>query len=354
MSVLKHYDYLIVGQGLAGSLLAWSLINSGQRVLVVDNLHPAAASRVAAGLINPVTGKRLVMQPDVGVQLSAARDCYQALAKQFKQTFLHDKPMLRLFDSDEIIQAWQRRRTHTQYAEYLGEELDANNCGYPNGGFIQHKTGYLAIASLLEVLRNWLQDQSALLEAEFDYADLQLSSPLRWHTFQVKTVIFCEGAAALDNPWFRALPWLPAQGEILTLRTTHKLPRWIINAGRWLLPLANGYFKLGATYLWPAERRQLAAEITDAGKTSLLNSLGQLFPGLNTFEIISQQAGIRPATEDKQPFIGFHPQHSNLAIFNGFGSRGSLLIPFYARHFTDVLLQATDLQTNVDVQRIAK
>ncbi len=51
------FDFLIVGQGLAGSLLAWELMQRGAKVLIVDNGMPNA-SQVAAGLINPITGMR--------------------------------------------------------------------------------------------------------------------------------------------------------------------------------------------------------------------------------------------------------------------------------------------------------
>ncbi|HBA65740.1 MAG TPA: FAD-dependent oxidoreductase, partial [Methylococcaceae bacterium] len=52
-------DFLIVGQGLAGSLLAFELIQRNAQVMVVDDGRENA-SEVAAGLINPVTGIRLV------------------------------------------------------------------------------------------------------------------------------------------------------------------------------------------------------------------------------------------------------------------------------------------------------
>ena len=52
-------DYLIIGQGLAGSLLAWELIQRRCSVVVVDNGNENA-SQIAAGLINPITGMRFV------------------------------------------------------------------------------------------------------------------------------------------------------------------------------------------------------------------------------------------------------------------------------------------------------
>ncbi|HHH13042.1 MAG TPA: FAD-dependent oxidoreductase, partial [Thiolapillus brandeum] len=37
MSQNGNYDFLVLGQGLAGSLLAWRLLRRGRRVLVMDD-----------------------------------------------------------------------------------------------------------------------------------------------------------------------------------------------------------------------------------------------------------------------------------------------------------------------------
>ena len=100
---MTHYNNLIIGQGLAGSLLAWHLLQADQSVMVIDNDNPCAASRVAAGLINPVTGKRLVKASGVESHLATARACYAEFGKQFGQVYLHEKPMLRLFDSEDHV-----------------------------------------------------------------------------------------------------------------------------------------------------------------------------------------------------------------------------------------------------------
>ena len=56
---MRNVDYMIVGQGLAGSLVACLLEMQRKRVLVIDNAHRTAASMAAAGIMNPITGKRL-------------------------------------------------------------------------------------------------------------------------------------------------------------------------------------------------------------------------------------------------------------------------------------------------------
>ena len=347
-----HYNNLIVGQGLAGSLLAWRLMQAGQSVMLIDNDNPCAASRVAAGLMNPVTGKRLVKDPMVESYLTAARECYAELGEQFGQDYLHEKPMLRLFDNAKFKQVWQKRKAEPGYQQFIGEELGPVECGYPQGGFLQYQTAYLSVTLLLNSIRQWLIDHSSMMITEFDYRGLKLSELVRWHDLTADRLIFCEGARISKNPWFSSLPMQPAKGEILTGRSRNKLPQRIINGGQWLLPLVDGIFKLGATYEWPTAGKPLLEEPSKDGKATLLNALHRLYPGLHDYEIISHDVGIRPNSRDKRPYLGFHPEHPRLAIFNGFGSRGSLLIPYYAQHFIDVLLNGARLAPDVDIKRV--
>ena len=57
MTVQK--DVIIIGQGVVGSLLAMQLLKMGMRVMVMDDSAHIGATQVAAGLINPLYGKRL-------------------------------------------------------------------------------------------------------------------------------------------------------------------------------------------------------------------------------------------------------------------------------------------------------
>jgi glycine/D-amino acid oxidase-like deaminating enzyme len=67
--------------------------------------------------------------------------------------------------------------------------------------------------------------------------------------------------------------------------------------------------------------------------------------------VVRQDAGIRPGTLDKQPFIGSHPAKEYASIFNGFGSTGALKIPYYADQFTRHLLHAAPLPASVNINR---
>ena len=76
---MKSADYIIVGQGLAGTLLAHDLLENNQSVLIIDKPHAAMASRVAAGLFNPVGVKRCIRSWRADDFLSFAIERYKFL-----------------------------------------------------------------------------------------------------------------------------------------------------------------------------------------------------------------------------------------------------------------------------------
>lgn len=345
-------DTLIIGQGLAGSLLAMELLERGERVLVVDDGHRSAASTAAAGLLNPVTGQRLVKIAGVDDCLPQAHRRYRALEVLLGRPLLVEKPMWRLFRTEREQEAWERRSADPAYSAYLGERLAPAALQppfvAPQGGFIQTQTGYLDTNALLAGIRAHLQAAGCYRSQHIDYALLQPGEEgVRFDGIACARVIFCEGYKAQHNPWFDWLPFQPAKGEILSLQINTPLPDAIINAGKWLMPRGGDDYRLGATY----ERERLDEQPTEAGRTELLAALPQLFAPLPVYRVTDHRAGVRPNTRDKQPFIGLHPQQPQLGIFNGFGSKGSLLIPWHAARFAEALHGGQELPEEVDIRR---
>ena len=84
--------YLIIGQGLAGSALALELINRGERVLVVDRQDPGSSSRVAAGLITPLTGKGMNPAWRQREYLDIAKGYYRKLESESGRKLYHSTP----------------------------------------------------------------------------------------------------------------------------------------------------------------------------------------------------------------------------------------------------------------------
>ena len=340
-------DYLIIGQGLAGSLLAWELIQRQQKVLIIDN-GKENASLVAAGLINPVTGMRFVKSTDVDQLLPSARHYYQQLSLYFQKEFYIEKTMLRLLRNDKELSACQKRQQHPEYQDYLSEIIPTNSKIHSTHGILkQQQTGYLLTQALLTALKNYFISINAYQTTELHYDEIRLSPLLQWQNIKPKQVIFCEGHHANNNPWFAYLPFQPVKGEIITATSTQKIQQNILNYGHWFIPLDTYQFRTGATF----DRVNLNTSPTLEAKETLFNSLKGVYPDLSIDCILNQQAGIRPTTQDKQPFIGHHPNHYNLSIFNGFGAKGSLQIPWYCQRFVDNLLNNSPIPNAGDILR---
>ena len=343
-------DFLIIGQGLAGSLLAWELIQRGCKIIIIDN-GLENASQIAVGLINPITGMRFVKSSNVDTLLPVAKQCYSNLADFFQQSFYIEKPMLRIFDSTNDLKNAAKRFNNPDYLAYLNtlqtQQNTIENLAVPFGFLEQRQTGYLLTRHLLSNLKAFFIEKNSYRQTAFDFQDLQFEPSLCWQDIHPKQIIFCEGYQATQNPWFSWLPFQPVKGEILTLQHLTKLPDKILNYGSWLIPLDEQHIRIGATF----DRDNLNTEITEHGKQSMLSKLKQLSTELNQVNLLNHQANIRPCTLDKQPFIGRHPQYPQLAIFNGFGAKGSLQIPGYSQQFADTLLNNTPLPSSCNSQR---
>lgn len=343
-------DVLIVGQGLAGSLLALELLRRHFRIMVVDD-GAENASKVAAGLINPITGRRLLKSEDVDKLLPAAMACYQELSDRFNQRFFVALPMLRVLKNAKEQALAQCRLVEIGYQAFLhGYQMNVHGVNSPCGLLQQSQTGYLKIEPLLAAVRDYLIANSSYRNTRLDYAEIVLKPRLAWRDLQPKHLVFCEGHHAIANPWFGSLPFQPVKGQILSCHTRAVFPRQILNFGHWLIPLTQTHFKLGATF----EPGIIDTKPTVDAQQLLLQSLHQVCSGLQPIEITEHRAGVRPATLDKQPFIGTHPCYGNLHIFNGFGTKGSLAIPWYARRFVDALTEQLPLPSRCDIRRYAQ
>jgi len=340
-------DFLIIGQGLAGSLLAWELIKRKQQVIIVDN-GEINASQVAAGLINPVTGMRFVKSFDVDLLLPFAKNSYQQLTQYFQQDFYIEKTMLRLLRNEKELLACQKRLIQPDYQQYL-EKITASTSSInaSHGILNQTQTGYLLTQSLLSNLKHYFISNNCYIKTHICYDEITLSPIVRWKNFQPKNIIFCEGHMATHNPWFSYLPFQAVKGEIITATSTQPIQQNILNYGHWFIPLDDYQFRTGATF----DREDLSSNTSQAAKETLLSSLKQAYTTLPNSSIVKHQAGVRPSTLDKQPFIGKHPQHNSLHIFNGFGAKGSLQIPFYCHALANSLLVNETIPSSCNILR---
>ncbi len=319
---------IIIGGGLAGSLLAWAMKQKGIDFHLYADKKPCA-SRVAAGLINPVTGQRFVLAERTPEMLSFAKAFYRDIEQALGVQFFHVKTMKRLFLSQKEQENCKKRLKTDKYTNYLKEEIPPQTLNAEHSGITQAQTAWLDTNTLLDALHQYFEQHDCITYTDFS----------NHHTKQ--HIIYCEGHHMQHNPLFSWLPLQAAHGEIITCNSDKALPDYIINKGKWLLPFSKHECRIGATY----ETAIKTPTVQEASKQQLLKFAESIFTEPHRFEVTKHQAGIRPTTLDKHPFIGTHPKLKNRHIFNGFGSRGCLMIPWFAHQWITLHIpQETNIQ----------
>jgi glycine oxidase len=350
VSEKKVYDYLVVGSGLAGSVLAFELDQRGKRVLLIGNKYNHS-SGVAAGLFNPVTGKVLSRTWQAEEVFSQLHHFYTKAEKETAQYFFHPTPIYRPFLSIEEQNEWMGKSASPDWAVFI-EKIYTTNAGWkgvkdPFGGLLLKQTGFLNTIAFMEAIMNYFHQKHQFLEETILYEKLNITAhSILYNDFESANIIFCEGTHALQNPYFNWLPIRSLKGETLTVQTD--LPEnVIINRGIYGVPVEKGVFKLGATY----ETRDLSPNTTAKG----LEELEEKFKELISLPYLAlhQEWGYRPTTPDRRPIIGEHPEYKNVMVCNGLGTKGVSLAPFVAHLMAEFLVAGLRLPAYdaVDVSR---
>ncbi len=330
-------DFLIIGHGLAGAILSFELMRRGKSVLVFDQNDPNSASRIAAGIINPVTGHRLNITDKFSEFYPAAKRFYRDFEQHHKTSVFQHEPQSRLIKNQGQYDFLQKRLNDPAYADVLGDyDEQPDHFLIPQFGAIEvNQSATINTELLLETSQLHLQNVDALRLQSVDYATIATEPDgFRLEGAKAKQLIFCEGYQATNNPWLAKLPFKLAKGEIIDLKLDSPLP--YLSWGHWLIPRADSqHARLGSSYDW----NDLSSDIVHT--ESLLQSLEKYVDV--SANLMGARSGIRPTTKHRVPFIGQISTLPNAYCFNGFGSKGCLLIPYHAEHFCDFLLHDSPL-----------
>lgn len=343
-------DFLIIGQGLAGTLLAYFLERAGKSVHVVDRYDERSATQVAAGIINPITGRRYVKSWRVDELIPFARDTYRELEARLGISIYHERNILRALFNNREENDWLARTGEDGYKKYMLdapglEEYAEKTVPAYSYGEVQH-SAQVDVGKLANACRTYLRQQGAITEAPFGYDKLEMpGGGVRYGEIEARTAVFCEGHRACENPFFNYLPFDGAKGEVLIVRIPQANFEKILRHRVFIVPLKDGLYWVGATYGWKYEDDAP----TDEGRQYLESRLGDFLKA--PFEVVEHRAAIRPAVKGRRPFLGRHPEFPQLAIFNGLGTKGASLGPYWARHMADFLANNVILEEAVDIKR---
>ena len=353
MSASQPKDFLIVGQGIAGTVIASLLEKSGSGFLIIDKLNPNSSSRVAAGLVNPITGRRIVKTWMADQIIPFAQKYYFDMESMFGISFFQNVDALELTSSVHEWNEWSRRMDEQGMSHYF--HPDSPNESYRDKikEFVKlvriTSSGWLDLSSFLTAFRTKWRNENLLDEEHFDYTKMQIiEEGISYKGEIFKNIIFCEGYLCSENSYWNWIPMIPAKGEIAIIESKELPENFILLSGMFFIPLGDHLFRCGATYEW-----NFTDELPSViGKEKLLTMINDVIK--TEWTLISHTAGIRPTVKDRRPVIGVHPEHKNIFIFNGMGTKGVMLAPYFADQFVNHLLKEKTIDQEVDVARFYK
>ncbi len=308
----------------------------------MDAPGQTSASSVAAGIINPITGRRFVKSWRVDELLPEALALYRELEEYLGTPIWYDLPLLRTLFNRGDQNDWLARSGDDGYEKYmdddppLGQLPRLTEPAFAYAG-VRH-TARVDVGHLVACYRKFLIREGRLLAEEVDYTHLPTG---------YDRIIFCEGWRSRFNPHFSFLPPGGSKGEVLIVKTEAPLLNSMFKHRVFLVPRSDGTYWIGAT-----NQNQFRDDSpTPSARQFLLDRLSEVLTV--PFEILEHQAAVRPTVRDRRMIIGQHPAHPEWYVFNGLGTKGASLAPLGSRWLLNLLETGIPVPDEVSVDRFA-
>lgn len=326
-------------------------MQAGAGVVVIDNSHPFSASKVASGVINPVTGRRVVSTWMIDELLPYAWDIYNTIGDEIGSNIISQKNILAFHGNEQMQKAFVGKMDENEAYVSLVEDEEP----YKKWFDFRYSIGiidpvYLIdIQTLLSAWRKVLKDKDVLREDVFSWGDCTIDNgKVAYKDVVAEKVIMCDGTAGYYDPYFKRLPYGLTKGEALILDIPDLPQGNIYKHGYNVVPWKDGLFWVGSTF----DREYDDTKPSPSFRAKVEDQLkGWLkLP----YKVVDHIASERAGTLERRPFVGLHPQQKEVGIFNGMGTKGCSLAPYFADEFTQYLLHGKAINELADVQRFTK
>ncbi|MCO6565275.1 MAG: FAD-binding oxidoreductase [Apibacter sp.] len=342
-------DYLIIGQGLAGSCLAHRLFKENKSYKIID-IVSNSASFVSSGMYNPVVLKRFTPVWNAEIEIDKLLKEFKDFEILLKVKLIYNSDLYRIFANEDEVRTWKKK---SERNENLKPFLDPEIYGSVNPNIIAnfgmgkvYKSGKIFVRELLREFRKFLLKDNRLIDDIFDFN--HLNKEINYYEYKgikAKKIVFCDGYSLKYNPYFNYLPMEGVKGETMVIHANGLGLTDIVKSKVFIMPMDKDYYYIGATYHY----REVNDEISEEGQNELINSLNKF---LNIdYKIVKKFAGIRPTVVDRRPLLGEHPEFKNMFIFNGLGSRGVMLAPIMAEELYHFMENSKELLSEVSIKR---
>jgi len=339
--------YLIVGQGIVGTWMSYHLDQAGISYKIINDDSIKSASSVASGVINPVTGRRIVQTWMIDTIMPYAVKAYTNLQKQLNIPIIQAAPVVLIHPSEQMKDSFNYRMHNENL--YLIEQDSKAWAPYFNGpnGFGGIRECYwLDINAMIGSWKKYLISHNHYINAKLDVERLMLQeNKVTWENITAQKIIFCDGIASMQNTFFKSLPFAPNKGEALIVKIPGLPNKNIFKNNISIIPWKDDLFWVGSNYEWTFHD----LKPSEAFKEKMIQSLNQFLK--LSYEIVDHIVGIRPTNTQRRPFVGIHPTYTQLAICNGMGTKGCSLAPYFTKQLLEHLEQATSIEPEANIAR---
>lgn len=348
------YNYGIVGAGLAGCMLAQTLLQRGiqaEEICILDAEAPKHSTSKGPGfLLNPLPGRSLVPKPGY-------IEAYTVARQQWKQCALRadaytEAPLLRpLLPEHKGSQRLVRSLLKAQdgvgphiHLEHLSSEQTRDYTDllqHIEGSILVEPAACLWPQKLFSALFDSLQISGVALHFPTRVEALEASSSgwkLRTSTEDVVTqnVILATGGhlhqLAPQHTYERV------GGALIVARPPQgiQLNCMLSGAGVHIAPRTDGCWIIGATYE-PSEQPSLSNQ----ERIERMWARAEAFlPSIHECTVEDVWEGVRLVEPThKMPVYGELPDRPGLFVMGAFGSKGLLMIPWVAQQVANMLLR---------------
>ncbi|MCA1763142.1 MAG: NAD(P)/FAD-dependent oxidoreductase [Cryomorphaceae bacterium] len=337
---------IILGQGIAGSIIAFRLLEAGIPPEIVDDNHKHSSSMVAAGLWNPIVFRRINKSWKADEFIPELESFFTRVEWKLGADFYQSLDISRMHSSKLEQDLWMEKKTLPGFFDYLGEPEDVPPTHFESGEFglgKVHRAGYIDLPAFLQSAAEFFKSEGLYKQANI--SDTWIAEQLAQNDV---AVIDCRGYQSAFSGYWSYLPFGLTKGEVLTISCDGLDLESIFNAGFFVCPLGENRYRVGATFNWD----DCDQKPTEDGKQQLVEKLEKWLK--SPFEIEDHKAGVRPTVQDRRPLIGVHPNHKNLWLFNGMGTKGVMLAPQLSQVFTSAFLHGNPIPKEMNISRFEK
>lgn len=350
---MQHVPFIVVGLGIAGTLTSYELWKAGADFIVIDNINDSAkASLVAGAVINPVNLNRWEATSHAEQFIPAALDTYRSMESLLHTTLIEETAML-VFHSQatngSVQQINKEKHSSFSVAGKKEQEMAARYFKNFESLTIVNPVWKVQAARLIQQWRSFLKEKQMLTDGWFNMEECSFATGYAsYKNIQAGKIIFCEGAAALKNTLFSALPFTRNRGEALLVYIPELPEQYIYHNGIRLVPAGNQRFWCGSNYQWQFSDLSPDEKWRADTEARLQNWL-QL-----PFTVEAHIVAERPTTAGQEILMGVHPSIPGIAILNGLGTKGFSAGPFMAKQLCRQLLLQENSNTSTLVKPLSK